>query len=331
MKKLVSKLVAAAFVAALLAVSASAKAAMEWNLATPYPDKVFHTVNIKMFAKEVEERTNGEVKITVHAAASLFKHSEIKRAVRTGQVEMGEIQLSHFANENELFNFGTIPFMATTFEEAMLAWQAANPVIERILMKEGIRVLYAVPWPPQAFYARKKLDTVADMKDLKFRTYNRIGSRMAELLGAQPVLVSGAEVSQAFASGLIEAMVTSSAFGASIQAWDFVKYFHDTRAWLGVDEILVNERAFQSLSPKAQQVMLEAAAKAQERGLRLGKEANDASKKILADHGVVLVEPSAEFMKAARAATATMVDEWIEKAGPEAKAIVEEYNRLRLK
>jgi len=152
---------------------------------------------------------------------------------------------------------------------------------------------------------------------------------MAELLGAQPVLVSGAEVPQAFATGLIEAMVTSSAFGASIQAWDFAKYFHDTRAWLGINEILVNERAFQRLSPKAQKVILEAAATAQKRGVRLGKEANETAKKTLAQNGITLVTPSKQFMNAAKSATATMVEEWIKEAGPDAKVIVSKYNKLR--
>jgi TRAP-type C4-dicarboxylate transport system substrate-binding protein len=271
------------------------------------------------------------LKITVHNAASLFKHPEIKPAVQTGQVEMGTLQLSSFANEDELYNFATIPFMATTYDEVRLLWKVARPYIEKRLMKNGIRVLYAVPWPPQAFYATKKLNAVADLKDVKFRTYNRIGSHIVELLGAQPVLVKASEVPQAFATGMVSAMVTSSAFGASIQAWDFVEYYNDTRAWLGLDELVVNESAFQRLSPKVQKAVLDAAARAEQRGWKMSEEANETAKQELAKNGITLVTPSDAFMNAARKAAAPMVDEWVAAAGADAKAIVDEYNKLRKK
>jgi TRAP-type C4-dicarboxylate transport system substrate-binding protein len=315
----------------LIFIAAPSYAAEEWNLASRLPAKVFHEANLALFAKDVEETSGGELKITIHNAASLFKHPEIKRAVQTGQVQMGTLQLSSFANEDELYNFATIPFMATTYDEVRLLWKVARPYIEKRLMKDGIRVLYAVPWPPQAFYATKKLNKVADLKGVKFRTYNRIGSHIAELLGAQPVLVKASEVAQAFATGMVSAMVTSSAFGASIQAWDFVKYYNDTRAWLGLDELIVSERAFQSLSPKAQKAVLDAAARAEKRGWKMSEEANESAKKELAKNGITIAMPSDVFMDAARKAAAPMIDEWVAAAGPNAKAIAAEYDKMRKK
>jgi TRAP-type C4-dicarboxylate transport system substrate-binding protein len=325
------KLTLAMAIMVLTFAAVPADAAEEWNLASRLPAKVFHEANLAQFVTEVTEATGGELKITVHNAASLFKHPEIKPAVQTGQVEMGTLQLSSFANEDELYNFATIPFMATTYDEVRLLWKVARPYIEKRLMKNGIRVLYAVPWPPQAFYATKKLNAVADLKDVKFRTYNRIGSHIAELLGAQPVLVKASEVPQAFATGMVSAMVTSSAFGASIQAWDFVEYYNDTRAWLGLDELVVNESAFQRLSPKVQKAVLDAAARGEQRGWKMSEEANETAKQELAKNGITLVTPSDAFMNAARKAAAPMVDEWVAAAGADAKAIVDEYNKLRKK
>lgn len=325
------KLTLAMAIMALTFSAVPADAAEEWNLASRLPAKVFHEVNLAQFVTEVTEATGGELKITVHNAASLFKHPEIKPAVQTEQVEMGTLQLSSFANEDELYNFASIPFMATTYDEVRLLWKVARPYIEKRLMKNGIRVLYAVPWPPQAFYATKKLNTVDDLKNVKFRTYNRIGSHIAELLGAQPVLVKASEVPQAFATGMVSAMVTSSAFGASIQAWDFVEYYNDTRAWLGLDELVVNEGAFQRLSPKVQKAVLDAAARAEQRGWKMSEEANETAKEELVKNGMTIVTPSDAFMNAARKAAAPMVDEWIAAAGADAKAIVDEYNKLRNK
>ena len=316
-------------VAAMTFVAGPAHAAEEWNLASRLSPKVFHEINLAQFAEEVKEATGGELVITIHNAASLYKHPEIKPAVQTGQVEMGLLQLSSFANEDEIYNFGTIPFMATTYDEVRLLWKAARPHIEKRLMKDGIRVLFAVPWPPQAFYASKELNSVDDLEGVKFRTYNRIGSQIAELLGAQPVLVKSSEVAQAFATGMVSAMVTSSAFGASIQAWDFVEYYNDTRAWLGLDELIVNERAFQRLSPEVQQTVMDLAAKAEERGWKMSEMANETAKKELAKNGVIIATPSDAFMEAARMAASPMIDNWVEAAGADARKIVDEYNKMR--
>ena len=325
MKKLTTGLAAAAMMFAAV----PANAAEEWNLASRLSPKVFHEINLAQFVNDVKEATDGELIITIHNAASLYKHPEIKPAVQSGQVEMGLLQLSSFANEDEIYNFGTIPFMATTYDEVGLLWKAARPYIEKRLLKDGIRVLFAVPWPPQAFYASKQLNSVSDLKGVKFRTYNRIGSQIAELLGAQPVLVKSSEVAQAFATGMVSAMVTSSAFGASIQAWDFVEYYNDTRAWLGLDELIVNEGAFQRLSPEMQQAVLDMAVQAEERGWKMSEMANETAKKELAKNGVTIATPSDAFMDAARMAAAPMIEAWVDAAGADAKKIVDEYEKMR--
>lgn len=304
-------------------------AALEWNLATRLTDSVFHTHNVRLFAKDVEESTKGELKIVIHSAGSLFKHQEIKRAVQTGQVQIATIQMSSFANDDELYNFESIPFLATTYYENQLLWEAARPVFETRLMKDGIRVLWAEPWPPQAFYAKKELKSLADLKGVKFRTYSRMGSRLAELMGAQPVLVAAGEVQQAMATGIVEAMVTSSAFGASVQAWDFIKYYNDVGAWLGLDETIVNEREFRRLKPELQKAVLDAAARAEVRGWIMAVEADEREKAKLVANGMRIVPKNPQFMEEVRKVSQQLKDEWVKAAGPDAQKILDRYETLR--
>ena len=54
----------------------------------------------RAFANDVKAATGGKLQITVHPNASLFKAPEIKRAVQTGQAQMGEILLSIHENED---------------------------------------------------------------------------------------------------------------------------------------------------------------------------------------------------------------------------------------
>ena len=201
-----------------------------WNMATPYPDSTFHTENIKQFAEEISQATKGDLKITVHSNASLFKHPQIKRAVQTGQVQAGEVFMSLLGNEDAVFAADSTPFLATNYDQAKKLWEAARPHVEERLTGEKLILLYAVPWPPQGLYTSKPVDAVSDLKGRKFRAYNNTTSRLAVLTGMVPTQVEVPEIPQAFATGIVDAMITSPTTGVDSKAWDFVNYFYDIRA-----------------------------------------------------------------------------------------------------
>ena len=91
---------------------------------------------------------------------------------------------------------------------------STKPLEERFA-KQGMKMLYAVPWPPQGIYANKPLASVADMKGLKMRAYNPATAKIAELVGAQPVTVQAAELAQAMTTGAVNANITSGATGST--------------------------------------------------------------------------------------------------------------------
>ena len=106
--------------AAPLALSRRARAAAQtkWNLPAAYPADNPHTENLAAFAKDVADATGGKLQITLHAGASLFKAPEIKRAVATGQAQIGEVLISMHENEDPIFGIDVVPFLATSFDDA---------------------------------------------------------------------------------------------------------------------------------------------------------------------------------------------------------------------
>src|SRR6187200_1544751 len=158
-----------ALTGALAFASGPAAAQTKWNLPAAYPADNPHSENLVAFAKDVEAATGGKLQIQVHANASLFKAPEIKRAVATGQAQMGEILLSLHENEDPIFGIDVVPFLATSFPEALTLYRASQPAIEKKLEAQGIKLLFAVPWAPQGIYAKKDLNTIDDMKGLKWR------------------------------------------------------------------------------------------------------------------------------------------------------------------
>jgi len=313
--------------AAAAAVCLPTLAQTKWDMPTPYPATNFHTENIVQFAADIDKASGGKLKIQVHPGASLFKAPEIKRAVQGGQAQIGEILISGYANEDPVFGVDSVPFLATSYQEAAKLWKASRKAIEERFAKQGMVVLYAVPWPPQGIYSSKPLQSIADMKGLKMRAYNPYTSRIAELAGAQPVTIQAAELAQAFATGAVNANITSGATGYDTKAWEVVKNYYDTQAWLPKNVVFANRKAFDALDKGSQAAVLKAAAAAEERGWKVSEEKTHWYVEQLRKNGMNVSPPSAQLKADFQKVGATMTGEWLAKAGADGKAVIDAYRK----
>ena len=310
-----------------LSVSTNA-AAEKWDMPVAYAASNYHTENCVQFAEDVKAATNGELEIVVHPGGSLFKGDEIKRAVQTGQAQIGERLISALGNENPLFEIDALPFLAPSFDASWQLYQASKPALEKLLDSQNLQLLYAVPWPPQGLYTKIPVNSIADMQGMKFRAYNAATSRLAELTGAIPTQVEAAELSQAFATGVAESMVSSGSTGYDRKLWEHTKYWYDINAWLPKNMVIVNKQAFEGLSEAQQQALLEAAAQAEERGWAKARELSDWYKEQLAANGMEVGPPGEQLFEDFKKIGDTMTQEWLEKAGDDGKAIVDAYKAM---
>ncbi|WP_170529926.1 TRAP transporter substrate-binding protein [Ruegeria arenilitoris] len=314
------------------AVAALAGLAMQvqaetWDMPTPYPDATFHTVNIHDFAKDVAAATDGALEIKVHSAGSLFKHPEISKAVRSGQVPVGEFFLSLLANDNPAFGADSLPFLATNYDDAQKLWAAQKDVINGLLDEQGMMVLYAVPWPPQGLYTTKEINSVDDLAGLKFRTYNATLEEFANLAGAAPTQVEVPDIPQAFSTGRVEAMITSPSTGVNSKAWDFLTHYTDIQAWIPKNVIVVNKRAFRRLDDATQAAVLEAAAAAEARGWEMSQAETAKQTAVLQENGITVVQPSEELMAGLREIGGQMLENWKANAGEDGAALLQAYQQ----
>jgi len=310
-----------------LALNGAALAQTKWDLPAAYAATNFHTENLVQFAADVDKATGGKLKITVHANASLFKANEIKRAVQGGQAQIGEVLISNFSNEWAPFGADAMPFLADSYDEAVKLWKVQKPMFEKKLGEQGMMALYAVPWPPQGIYVKKPLNSAADLKGVKWRAYNPQTSRIAELVGAQPVTVQAAELSQALATGVVESYMSSGATGYDTKTYEHLKYWYDTQAWLPKNLVLVNKAAFAALDKATQDAVLKAGADAEARGLAMSKKANSETLDKLRAAGMQILPPSPQLKTEMKKIGETMLKEWLDKAGPEGKQLVDAFQK----
>ena len=319
MKYLISVLVS-------LILSINIAIAEKWDMALAYGAGNFHSANATEFAKNVTEKSGGKLTIVTHPGGSLFKGGEIFSAVRTGQAQIGERFMSALGKEDPLLEVDSQPFLATSYDDAMKLYNASKAEIVKGLDGKGLVFLYAVPWPPQGLYSKKAINSVSDLKGLKFRAYNSATIRIAELTGMAPTKIEAAEISQAFSTGAVESMITSPTTGKNSKIWENgVGYFYDIAAWFQKNMVIVNKDAWNKLDSATKKLVMSEAAVAEKKGWELSKKGNVADKKALADAGMKVGKVNSALEKHFQKVGATMADEWKAKAGSRGASVLAAY------
>jgi TRAP-type C4-dicarboxylate transport system substrate-binding protein len=299
-----------------------------WNMPTSFGDGVFHTKNIYEFAKEIEQGTQGRLKLEIYSGASLYKQPDIKRAVRSGQVAMGETVLSLYGNENPIYQIDTLPLLATSYENARKLWIASREELENSLAAQNLKLLFSVPWPPQGLYIKREINSLDDMRAMKIRSYNAMLSRLIQLMGGVPTSVESSDIAQAFSTGMIDSMMTSPSTGVSSQCWDYVRFYYDFQAWIPKNMVFVNQTLFDALPKSMQEVVLKAAAAAEQRGWELSQRETESKLAILQKNGVKIMFPSDKLLAELTEIRRQMAKEWEARAGVAGERILKKYDEL---
>ncbi|HEV7264623.1 MAG TPA: TRAP transporter substrate-binding protein [Falsiroseomonas sp.] len=315
----------AGLAAPLVSRDAAAQAATRWQFATPYPDGNFHTRNIRTFIEDIQTASNGRLQVQVHSGGSLLPMPQIKRGVQTGQVQLGEILLAAYANEDVFFDADSIPQLVSNLAEAKKLSDLQRPYIEQRLSRQGLSLLYMVPWPPAGLYAQQPITSLEGLRGLRFRTFSPATNRFATIVGAQPTLVQAAELAQAFATGVAQAQITSAQTGVDTSAWDYARVFTPLGFTMTKNAVMVSRRAMEALPGPLQQEIRAAAARAEVRGYELAAESQTASERTLAERGMQVIPPTEEFMTGLRRVSAQMTEEWVARAGEDGKKLIEAY------
>jgi TRAP-type C4-dicarboxylate transport system substrate-binding protein len=309
--------------------AAPAMAQAKWDMPTPYADGNFHTKNIRQMADEIRAASGGKLNIVVQSNGSLIKHPEIKRAVQTGQVNIGEVLISVLSNESPIFAFDSVPFLAASYKDTARLWKAARPVLEKRLNSQGLVLLTGVPWPPQGIYTKRPFNSQADIKGLKFRTYSPATSEFARLLGLQPVTIQVPEIPQAFLTGAVDAMITSPATGVDTQAWDYLQFYYDVQAFLPLNMVIMNRAAFDKLDAASQKAVMDAAKAAETRGWQTSESETVRLTKLLEDKKIRVIQPTDTFRKELQSVGAKMTEDWGKRAGAEGEEILKAYKATK--
>ncbi|MBC7995982.1 MAG: TRAP transporter substrate-binding protein [Rhizobacter sp.] len=299
----------------------ASRAATVWHLSTGYRADSFQGQTIAGFARAVEASTSAALRIQVHADNSSVPLAEIAAAVRSGKQQAGEVIMTGLAKEIPIAGADAVPFVVSSYEDAQRLWQSQRPLIERHFVARGLKVLFAVPWPPQNLYSMRPVRQADDLRGSKMRTYNATTVRIAQLLGAEPVDVPMSKVAQALSEGRIDTMITSAVTGVENKVWSAFKFFYEINAWFPKNITFANAAAFAALPVDQQEMVLRSAAVAEAAGWSASRAAAVDSMNELRRNGM-RIEPAPSLLRPViRRLGEKFSLEWLQDVGREANEV----------
>ena len=302
--------------------------AEKWDMPMAYAATNFHSEHGVIFADKVKAYTGGKLEITTHPGGSLFKGGEIKRAVQTGQAPIGERFMSAHANEAPLLGWDNLPFLATSYEDNDKLWAAAKDKVNAQLADLNLVALYTCPWPGQGFYFKKEVTSSADTQGIKFRSYNSATATFAKELGMLPVQVEAAELSQALATGVAEAFISSGSTGYDRKVWEHLSHYYKVNAWLPRNYVIINKGIYEGLSDDIRSALHKAA---DETGAACAAKSAELANwyfEQLEANGMKVEDAGPSFLKELKSIGAKMQVDWLASVGADGQAIVDAYKKM---
>ncbi len=313
-------------VAALASATLFAGNVVKLDLNAKYGANNFHTKGAEKFAKLVEKYSNGTVKITVHPGSSLVKGNPLK-AVKDGTAPMTDMFIPFTAGGGKVFGISALPFVANSYDDAYRLYQLSKPAYDKVAKKWNQKMLYAVSWPPSGLYTKHPVNSTADFKDIKARTYDKNSAKFIQMAGGSAVALPWGEVYSALQTGMVNAVVTSSASGKDGKFWEVLSDFTKINYAYPLQAVTINLDYWNSLNKDQQAAMLKAAKEIEAAQWEASKKEDEVALKTLAEHGMKIHEASPTLKKELAEVGKKMLDEYLKDAGPEIKKIFAEYRK----
>ncbi|MDQ2078589.1 TRAP transporter substrate-binding protein [Xanthobacteraceae bacterium Astr-EGSB] len=323
LKKFMLSLIATGAVAAGLATSAVAQT--KWDLPLVWPDANYIVKDARVFADKVKEATGGSLIITLHPGGSLgFKGPEMLAVVRDGLVPIGDMLLNQQVGEDKLLGIESLPYLIGSFDELESFHKKYNVLLEEIFAKNNQKILFSIPWPQQQIWTKKEIKTIADMKGIKIRSYDKSSTEIFAAAGMNPVQLPWGEVVPSIAAGVIDAVATSAPSAVDGAFWEFLKYGYPTRQTWNTDIVSVNLDAWKKLTDQQRKALVDVATALEPVFWADARKIDDDAMATLTKRGMIIGKIDDAMRKELRDRAAPLRETAAKAMGPRARAYVPE-------
>ncbi len=304
---------------------------LTWDLANAYGATSIHAEGDMVFAKELEKLSAGKIKVTVHPGGALgYKSADHFDAVSDGAVEIADTPAGFMGGVDPIALLSSVPFLVKTVDDAKLLMEVAFDEYEKFFDENGQKLLYASPWPASGIWSKSPVKEMANLKELKIRTYDPGGTNTFKAIGAAPIQLAWGDVVPQLATGGISSVLTSAEGGVSQKFVEHTPYFTEINYALPLNFVHMNKDLFDSLSPDLQAAVEAAAKAASDRNwaevVSRTERNYDLVKK---DGGTLILTGTDTLLSGLSEAGSVALNDWLKKTGERGEAIMKAYRERR--
>jgi TRAP-type C4-dicarboxylate transport system substrate-binding protein len=303
----------------------SARAQTTWDMPTEYPASAIPGEGVALFSRLVTERSGGRLTVRPSYDAALgIKSAGMIAAVESGKVQVADAFAGPLGAVDPIFALSSLPFLATSVDDARRLTDIARPAYEKALAAHGQRLLYTTPWPASGIWSKEPLASGADLARLFVRTYDATSTEVMKEAGAKAVNLSFADAMPKLQDGSVNAVLSSGDGGAGRKLWDYLPHFTEVNYAVPLSVATISSAALEALSPDLRQVVLVAAAETEARQWSVIRTRLDENYARMRTNGVTIRTDVPQDVAAALSkAAAGPIAAWRDKAGPDGASLLD--------
>lgn len=230
------------------------------RLATWYPAE-HHLMSglMKQYIKNLEERSNGRLKIEYYPAGQLANLKQTLEACSTGAVDITGVVPQIMSGQLPLNTFITLPFWTTAVEgtEIYQKTYEAVPQLSQEFARYGLRMLGAFTCSQYDIgTVNKPVRSPQDLKGLKIAVTGGFMNKIAARYGIDPVTIGPTELYEALHKNIIDGTCLSHVSTNGYKVYEVEKYLtNGLRMGSVVTDFVINEKSWRKL-PKDLQLVV---------------------------------------------------------------------------
>jgi TRAP-type C4-dicarboxylate transport system substrate-binding protein len=207
------------------------------------------------WAKLVEERSKGRLKVTIYPGGTLGKPGDQWDMIRDGVADIGYADHNYTPGRFPLTAAGNLPFM---FKTAKGGSRAMWELYQKDLKKEheGVKVLWLFVHSPAQFHTTKKpVKTIEDLAGTKIRVSGGQVAQIVKTLGAVPVTMAAPESYTALERGVVDGTVFPWEAIFGFKLYEVIKHHTVSNLYVGTFWFGMNQKKYDSLPPDLKKVI----------------------------------------------------------------------------
>jgi tripartite ATP-independent transporter DctP family solute receptor len=315
------------------AAAQGAKAEFLLRCAGTMPLDHYMTKTLEHYAKLIDERSKGRMKIEIYPANQLFADKDLPKALPSGAVDMAQVNMAMWSGLIPSLVVEELPFFYKDrdhFFRAMISPGVRN-LLDKDFETKGAKVLFWMDYGYTGLIGKKPIKTMEDFKGKRIRGYGEISTEILKALGGAPVFMSIGEVYLALQRGTIDGVLTSTCSVYERKFYEVTKYFTLIRCgeFQNQPAVLVNVKKYNQLPADLQKLLVDASKDAQDWGLDIALKGTDECLAKLKESGMEIYSLPEQEKKRWAAATKGVTTHYLERTGEKGKALMEAVEKTR--